>query len=167
TWRSMTPATLSVGANGEVVAVAPGVGTVRAAVGGVIAERTLQLVNPPAVAILAEPESLTLTLPGASVLPNLSAVDAFGDELVGAPLVWRSDAARIASVSATGDVQPVAIGRTTIRVSLDGIARDIPVAVTPLGGPNAPRVDSVMPRTVGIGVPFTVYGQRLGAGAIV
>lgn len=166
TWRSMTPATLAVAANGEVFAVAPGIGTVRATVGGVIAERSLQLVNPPAVAIVAEPESLTLTLPGASVVPQLRAIDAFGDELVGAPLLWRSDAARIASVSAGGDVQPVAVGRTTIRVSLDGIERELPVAVTPLGGPNAPRVDSVVPRTLGIGVPFTVYGQRLGAGAI-
>ncbi|MBA3853500.1 MAG: hypothetical protein C0503_03735 [Gemmatimonas sp.] len=163
TWRSLTPSTLAVSATGQVLALAPGVGIVRAAVGSVVRDRELQLVNPPAVAFVVEPDSLLLRVPGTSVLPSIIPLDVFGNPIIGASLRWTSEAPRIASVSATGSVTPVAVGRSVLRVSLDGISRDIPVRVDAAGGVNAPSIDSVLPATIVAGAPFTVYGSRLGA----
>ena len=160
-WRSLTPSTLSVDANGEVFARTPGIGVVRASVGPVIADRTLQLVNPPAVALNVQPDSIALTLPGGPVTPSVTPVDATNAPVTGATLTWQSEAPRIASVSSTGQITAVAIGRTTVRVSLDGVSRLIPVIVTAAASVDAPRVDSVVPRSLAPGVPFTVYGARL------
>lgn len=160
-WRSLTPATLSVDGNGEVFARAPGIGVVRASVGSVTSDRTLQLVNPPAVAIHVSIDSVALSLPGSSFLPVVTPVDEFGARIDGAPLRWESDAPRIATVSSVGQIDPVAVGRTAVRVSLDSASLRIPVTVTAAAAVDAPRVDSVLPRTIAPGVPFTVYGARL------
>lgn len=167
TWRSLTPQTLAVSPTGEVSALAPGTGIVRASVGSVNADRTLYLVNPPAVALIAIPEAITLTLPGPQVATAVVPVDAAGDPVVGAPVKFRSEATRIASVSTSGYVMPVAIGRTTLQVELDGLSASIPVEVVPADLPNAPRVDSIVPRTITLGLPFTVYGERFSnAGSV-
>lgn len=160
-WRSLTPATLSVDDTGAVLAHAPGVGVIRASVGTVTSERALQLVNPTAVALRPSIDSVSLTLPGGAVAPGVTALDAFGGRIDGATLRWESEAPRIAAVSSVGQIDPVAIGRTAVRVSLDGATLRIPVSVTAAAAVDAPRVDSVVPRTIAPGVPFTVYGARL------
>lgn len=160
-WRSLTLATLSVDSDGAVLARAPGIGIVRASVGSVTSDRTLQLVNPPAVAMRVASDSVTLTLPGGAVAPDVTPLDALGAPIDGATLTWESEAPRIATVSTSGQIYPVAVGRTAVRVSLDGVTLRIPVHVTAAAAVDAPRVDSVLPRTIAPGVPFTVYGVRL------
>lgn len=161
TWRSLTPATLSVDATGEVFAHAPGVGVVRASVGGLARDHTLQLVNPPAVAFRVTTDSLQLTLPGWSVVLGVTPLDSLGVEIDGATLTWQSEAPRIAAVSTSGQIDPVAVGSTTVTGSLDGATLPIHVTVTAADGPDVPQVDSVRPSTIAPGVPFTVYGRRL------
>ncbi|WKW12669.1 IPT/TIG domain-containing protein [Pseudogemmatithrix spongiicola] len=165
-WRSLTPTTLAVSAAGQLLALAPGVGVVRAAVGSVVRDREIQLVNPPAVAFIVEPESLALRLPGPSVVPSVIPLDVFGEPIIGAALRWSSDAPRIATVSPTGSVTPVAVGASTLRVELDAVSRDLMVRVDAAGGASAPSIDSVVPSTIVTGAPFTVYGTRLTAGGL-
>lgn len=161
TWRSMTPNTLEVDASGEVFARTPGIGVVRASIGGLVTDRTLQLVNPPAVAFNIALDTVLLTLPGGWVAPGVTPLDSFGGPVDGETLTWESDAPRIASVSPAGAISPVAVGRTTVTVSLDGVSKALPVIVSPASLPDAPVVDSVVPRSITPGLPFTVYGQRL------
>lgn len=165
-WRSLTPTTLAVSATGQVLALAPGVGVVRAAVGNVVRDREIQLVNPPAVAFVVEPESLVLRLPGPNVVPSVIPLDGFGEPIIGAALRWTSEAPRIASVSPSGIVMPVAVGASVLRVELDGVSLELPVRVDAAGGALAPSIDSVVPSTIVTGAPFTVYGSRLTAGGL-
>lgn len=162
-WRSLTPSTLAVSPTGQLFALAPGVGIVRAAVGSVQRERRIELVNPPVATFFVEPESLLMSLPGEALAPAIIPLDAFGEPVVGVPLQFATAAARIATVSGTGTVTPVAVGRTTLRVSYESAAVELPVIVAPAGGLFAPRIDAVTPATIGIGVPFTLRGLRLAA----
>jgi hypothetical protein len=159
TWQSMTPATLQVDAGGAIRALAPGVGIVRASVGSVTKDRTLQLVNPPAASIETSTNALTLVLPGGSAQLSATARDAGGAVLVGATALWTSLATRIATVTPSGLVTPVAVGNTTLRVFVDGIATDVAVSVAPAPSATAPTVVSVTPSIIGLGTVFTLRGS--------
>jgi hypothetical protein len=161
TWRSLTPTTLAVSRDGQVFALAPGIGILRATAGTATADRRLTLVNPPVARFLVEPDSLLFQLPGLPQTPTIVPLDSAGTPVVGVTLRFESDAARIATVSAAGLVTPLAAGRTTLRVSAEGIARDLPVRVEPADLPLAPQLDAIEPATLSVGVPFTVRGARL------
>lgn len=158
-WQSMTPATLQVDAGGGIRALGPGVGIVRASVGSIIKDRTLQLVNPPAATLETSTDELTLVLPGASAQLSVTARDAAGSILVGAPALWTSTATRIATVSTTGLVTPIAVGSSTLRVFVDGISRDVAVNVAPAPSATAPNIASVTPSLIGLGTVFTLRGS--------
>ncbi len=159
TWQSMTPATLSVDAGGAIRGLAPGIGIVRAAVGSITADRTLQLVNPPAASIAVSEDSLTLLLPGAPAQLAVTARDVAGVEIVGAAALWSSAATRIAAVNASGVITPMAVGNTTIRVRVDGVSQDISVRVAPAPSATAPTVTSITPSVIAVGSAFTLRGQ--------
>ncbi len=160
-WKSLTPTKLSVDAAGGLLALAPGVGVVRASVGRVVAERELQLVNPPAVTLVPSTDSVSLILPGSTAQLSATPFDASGQEIIGAPLVWTSDAPRIASVNALGVVTPVAVGRAVIRVFADGASRDVIVRVAPAPSATAPMIASISPALIGPGTTFTIRGSQL------
>jgi hypothetical protein len=160
-WQSLTPSKLSVDAAGGLLALGPGVGVVRASVGRVVAERELQLVNPPAASIVPSAESLSMNLPGAAVQLSATPFDASGVEIVGAPVSWVSDAPRIASVNASGVVTPVAVGKTIVRAMVDGATREVPVRVAATPSATAPIIASIAPSVIGPGTPFTIRGSQL------
>ena len=162
TWRSLTPTTLAVGPTGQLVGLATGTGVVRASVGRITKERVVYLVNPPAVGFIVDPDTLRLQVPGVGTVPSVIPLDINGAPIIGAAITWSSEAPRIASVSAGGLVTPQAVGRTTLRIALDGVTRDLPALITAAGGASAPQIDSVRPTTLRPGLPFTVYGTRLG-----
>lgn len=164
-WQSLTPTKLSVDSTGTLRALAPGLGIVRAFAGHAVAERALQLVNPPAAKIVPSVDSLALTLPGVPVQLSATPLDASGIPIVGAELVWESDAPRLVSVSRLGVVAPVAVGRTVLRVLVDGVSRAIPVRVTPAVIATAPNIASVSPALIGPGTTFTLRGSQLQSAA--
>lgn len=160
-WQSVTPAKLLVDSTGTLRALAPGVGIVRAFAGNVVAERALQLVNPPTATIVPNVDSLALTLPGVPVQLSATPLDAAGIPIVGAELSWQSAAARIVSVNGLGVIAPVAVGRTVVRVSVDAVSHAIPVRVTPAVIATAPNIVSVSPSLIGPGTTFTLSGSQL------
>lgn len=166
TWRSLTPSTVAVDGNGGVFGLAPGVGIVRASVGSVGGERRFVLVNPPVVNINVQPESLTLALPGIADHVNAMPLDVEGNPIVGAPLTWSSSATRIVTVAPNGDMTPVAVGRAIVTVSVDGVARKVPVTVAPQVTATSPVIQSLTPAVIGPGVLFTIRGTRLSPAAI-
>lgn len=141
TWRSLTPQTLEVSPDGLMLAHAPGVGIARATVNGVSAELRLDLVNPPIAHLALDADTLRLFVPIAEQRQLVAtAKDAAGIGIVGAPLTWESSAPRIASVSASGVVTPVAVGRSTVTVYGDGQARSVTVLVAAQASPTAPVI---------------------------
>lgn len=159
-WRALTPLLLSVNADGVVSAIAPGRGTVRATAQGVNADLSLELVNPRAASILVAADSLLLVLPGPALQLAAEPLDAAGDPIIGAPLRWTSDAERLASVSPSGLVTPVAVGVTIVSVYVDGVVASRRVRVVPAESETAPRVTAVSPALLVPGVPFVISGDR-------
>ena len=82
-WSTSTPDLLTVSSAGEVMALRPGTGVLRAVAGNVLGQLELRLENPPAAAIELDSDTLRLTLPGAITAVPARAVDGNGDELVG------------------------------------------------------------------------------------
>lgn len=160
TWRAMTPLLLSVSADGVVAALAPGRGIVRATAQGVSADLALDLVNPRTASIVVSADSLLLTLPGPALQLAAEPLDVAGDPVIGAPLRWTSDAERLASVSATGMVTPVAVGVTTITIDVDGVEATRRVRVVPAESQTAPLISAVSPALLVPGVPFVISGDR-------
>lgn len=159
-WRSLTPALLTVSPAGDLSALAPGLGIVRASVGSVSADLAVQLVNPPAATIALAADTLVLPLGGNTVQLLGTARDSAGDVLVGAPVIWSAEAARIASVNTSGAVTPVAVGQTQITASLDGVSARRAVRVVALPSDVAPLVTGVLTSEIVPGVAFTVTGER-------
>ncbi|MCW5825595.1 MAG: Ig-like domain-containing protein [Gemmatimonadaceae bacterium] len=164
-WRSLTPALASVDADGTVLALAPGIATIRATAGSVFADQRLFLVNPPTAALADLPDSLILTLPGPSVRVTPSPLDALGASIIGAPSHWATDAARIAVVSADGIITPIAIGRAVLTVQVDAVSRTMPVRVTPTPSATAPVVTDVSPLLIHPGEPITIRGSGFTPGS--
>lgn len=162
-FRTLTPALLSVTAEGVVTALAPGRATLRATARGVSADLTLELVNPRAATIVVAADSLLLVLPGPALQLVAEPLDTAGDPIIGAPLRWTSDAERLAAVSATGMVTPVAVGVTTITIDVDGVEATRRVRVVPAESETSPLVSAVSPALLVPGLPFVVSGARFSA----
>ena len=162
-WRSLSPALLEVLPAGELRALAPGVGIVEATAGGVTGRVEVPLVNPAAALIRTPNDTLRLTLPGAPAILQAAAFDAAGEEIVGAQIVWSTEAARIAQVNASGQVVPVAIGVTTLTASLDAQQSSRIARVSVVENTAAPAINEVSIPTLTPGVPFTLRGVRFGA----
>lgn len=159
-WRSLTPALLTVDSLGGLRAIAPGVGIVEAIADGVTGRLELALVNPPATLIRVPADTIRLTIAGPPAAITAVAVDAEGEELIGAPFEWNSEAARIASVSTTGVVTPVAVGTTPISVALDGLREARTVVVSAVASATAPIITEISTPTILPGVAFTIRGER-------
>lgn len=159
-WRSLTPALLTVSLDGTLTALAPGIGIVRASVASVTTDFTVQLVNPPAAAIELASDTLLLFLGGNTVQLQGIARDAAGEPLIGAQIIWSSEAARIATVNVNGALAPVAVGVTVVSAALDGVIARRAVRVVPLPSDVAPVVSAVLTSEIVPGVAFTVTGER-------
>lgn len=162
TWRALTPTLLQVEPNGELRALAPGLGIVEAVAGGVTGRLEIPLVNPPAVLIRVPSDTIRLTLPGAGVLVSAAAFDENGEEVVGAQILWTTEATRIATVNTTGLVAPVALGTTSILAELDGLQVVRTVQVSAAASATAPVITEISTATILPGVPFTIRGERFG-----
>ena len=162
-WRSLTPATLEVDAQGLLLARAPGAGIVRASVGDVSTELTLQLVNPPIAQLRLDADTLRMVLPGGQrpLLPT--AVDSGGVGIVGAPITWESSAPRIASVTTTGIVTAVAVGRAVITVRGDGLVASSLVLVEAPPSATSPVIGGVAPAVAVPGQQLVVNGSGFGS----
>ena len=159
-WRSLTPQLIDVDSTGELRGLAPGIGIIEAVAGGVTGRREIALVNPPATLIRIPTDTLRLTVPGAAAVVAAVASDADGEQIIGAPFMWMTDAPRIAAVNASGLVAPVAVGIATLSVSLDGLEAVRMVRVGAAESATAPTISEVRVAPLQPGVPFTIRGER-------
>ncbi len=162
TWRSLTPALLTVDDQGQITALAPGDGIVRASVGTVFADVTVHLVNPPVASVALGPDTVTLLLPNGTLALTADIRDADGLAIIGSPRTWSSSADRIATVSSTGQVTPLAAGSAVVRVVVEAVSDSVVVNVGVEANPLAPLITSVTPAQVVPGVPVVIQGLRFG-----
>ena len=154
-WTSETPTIVSVSADGEVVALTPGVGSIRATAGGVSAT-AVAVVTPVPVARVAIAPATTSIVVGATQQLDATATDAAGASITGRPVSWSSRDPGVAVVSSTGQVTGIAAGTATIVATIDGQSATATVTVRPV--PVA--AVRVTPDNTSIGIGGTV---RVGA----
>ncbi len=162
TWRTLTPATLDVSADGLIRALAPGAGVARASSGSVAALMRLDLVNPPIVAITLDADSIRLALPGGLRALRAVARDAAGVELIGAALEWESSATRIAAVTTAGTVKAVAVGSARITVRGEERVASTFVIVEAPPSATSPVIAGVSPVVAVPGQTMVVNGSGFG-----
>lgn len=163
TWRSLTPQTLAVSDQGELLALAPGVGIVRATVGRVSAQVRLALRNPPVASVRIIEDTVRLFLPSGSRDLTVIARDSEGASIQGAPFVWSTSAARLASVTPSGRVIAAAAGRADVVVFAEDAADTVVVLVEAPASPGAPQVTSTVPSVIAPGQTLVLNGEGFAA----
>ncbi len=163
-WRTLTPATLSVTPDGFLLGLAPGVGIVRATVGTVGSDLEITLVNPPAASVSIDSSTLALPLPAGGYRLKATPRDIDGVPIIGAAIVWRSTADRIAAVNSQGQVTAVAAGQATVSATVDGVAATTRVTVAPVFDPAAPQIGAVNATVLVPGQLVSISGANFGPG---
>ncbi len=159
-WSSLTPAVVSVTADGIVTGLQAGTGTVRASSGNATGDAQIVVKNPSAGTITFSRDTATITIPGGSTQLIAAVHDTSGNLIQNPAIVWQSSAPLIASVNSTGLVTGVAVGAATITATLDGQTAQAAIAVTIAPGPNAPAIVSVSPLPLRPGGKFTITGNH-------
>lgn len=161
-WRSLTPATLAVSAEGLLLALAPGTGIARASIGTVSAQIQLALVNPPVATLTLDADTVLLLLPGGGRIVTATARDAEGIGILGAVLAWESSATRIAPVSSAGLVSAQAVGTARVLVRAEAQTAQAVVRVTAPASPGGPQIAQVTPASLVPGQVAAIAGTNFG-----
>ena len=152
TWSSTAPTVASVNHAGQVTAVSLGSATVRATSGQLVGVSTVTVQLVPVATVTISPPSASVE-EGTSMALTATARDAAGNVLSNRPVAWTSASTAIATVSASGLLQAVAVGNTTITATVEGKSSAVAVTVTP---PPPANVASV---TVTLNSPVLSVGQ--------
>ena len=159
-WTSLSPAVLSVSADGLVTGLQAGIGTVRATAGGTVGVAQVVVKNPSAGSLVFSRDTATLALPGGSTQIIATARDSSGDVLANPTVTWTSSAPLIASVNSTGLVTAIAVGSAVITGTVDQSTAQATISVTLSPNPAAPLIVSVDPEPLRPGGTYTVVGNN-------
>lgn len=118
-WTSNNTSVATVGNDGTVTGVAPGVATITATSEGRTAQSTITVFAAPVQSVAVSPERDTLIVGGARTL-TATLRDATGALLTGRTVVWSSSNVAVAIVSAGGVVSTLAPGIVTIGATSEG-----------------------------------------------
>ena len=154
-WTSETPAVVSVSADGEVAALTPGVGSIRATVGSASATAAVVVTPVPVARVAITPATGSIVV-GATQQLAATATDAAGAAIAGRSVSWSSRDPGVAVVSSAGQVTGIAVGTAAIVATVDGQSATAIVTVRPV--PVA--AVRVTPDNTSVGIGGTV---RLGA----
>jgi uncharacterized protein YjdB len=130
TWSSSAPAIASVSSSGLVTAVAAGSATVTASASGLSAAAAVTVTAPAPVASVQVNPATASVVVGSAVTLAAVVKDAQGGVLTGRAVTWTSSNSGVATVSASGVVQGVAQGSSTITASSEGMSGKSAITVT-------------------------------------
>lgn len=132
TWSSSNASVASVSAFGSPASVSfnsPGTATIAVSSGGRYAYANVQVLAPPVVtSVTISPTGMSLTA-GQSASFIARAYDQYGNQMTGGSRTWSSANTSIATVSSSGKVTGVAVGTTTVQVTIDGVSASATVNV--------------------------------------
>ena len=127
-WESSDPSVATVDATGLVTAAANGAATVTATAGSASGTVTVT-VDQVVASVAVDPAADTLPALGDTLRLSAEALDANGNAVADAELVWESSDVSVATVNASGLVTAVGNGSTTVTVSYGSVSAGVPVAV--------------------------------------
>jgi hypothetical protein len=159
-WLSLTPAVVSITQDGDITALQPGTGQIRASSGNAASDVIVIVQNPLAGHISLARDTATILLPGGAVQGIAAVTDEGGRPLVNPAVVWTSLHPAIALVNVAGLVTAVASGTATITASIDGLADTLIVIVRPSSAAGAPVVTSISPPILRPGGAYTITGNN-------
>ena len=121
TWQSLSTATAEIDSSGVATAKGNGVVTLRATIGGVVGETSLDVDQ--------EVSRIEMTADGAGSIPALNrkrrftarAIDPDGYEITGKTVAWTSSDTGKATVDANGEATAKGNGRAKVRATIDGV----------------------------------------------
>lgn len=130
-WGSSNVAVASVSSAGLVIGVAPGTVTITGTSEGRVGSATIVVLARLASAVILTPGSGTLVV-GTTQALTTQITDALGNLLTGRPVTYASDAASVATVSATGVVTAVGAGTARITATSEGKTGTATFTVIPI-----------------------------------
>jgi hypothetical protein len=133
-WSSVTPGIVSVSADGEVTAVAPGAGSVRATSGDATATAVIVVTPVPVASVAIAPSAPDIAV-GTTTQLTATLRDAGGGTLAGREVSWNSRDPGIAVVSSSGQVTGIAPGTATVVARADGQSATATVTVRAVPSP--------------------------------
>jgi uncharacterized protein YjdB len=158
-WRSNDPAVATVDTNGVIRGVAIGSTQIVATVEGKSGSATWRVISPVDRVAIAP---LTADVPlGSSRQLAANVLDAAGNALSGRPVTWSSSNSSVATVSISGLVSAVALGRVTITATVDGKSGTATIdVVDPVA---SVRITPPVPQTLRIGGKVQLSATGLNA----
>jgi|GEM_PF-3208800 len=121
-WSS-NPGVLQVYAGGTLVGVNPGTAWVYASSGGYMSSTIVSVYAPPPPAVVSRVTVSSATVyPGGSAQLVARAYDASNNQITGRAVTWSIDNPGVATISASGVTTGQALGSTTARATIDGVA---------------------------------------------
>lgn len=154
-WETSDTHVASVSTTGLVLGVAPGTATISAIIDGSRGTVDVDVVRPTAASISIAPDSVSIAAT-ASVDLVTTARDDGGLLVLGAVPSWTSSAPQIATVSPTGHVTGVAVGRAEITATLDGV---VGRAIVVVARPSSVVVTSISPMELVPNAVVTIVGS--------
>jgi len=159
-WLSLTPAVVNITQAGDITALQPGTGQIRASSGTAVSDIIVIVQNPLAGKISLARDTATIHLPGGAVQGIVAVTDEAGRPLVNPAVVWTTLQPAIASVNVAGLVTAIASGTAVITASIDGLSDTLTVVVRPGAAVGAPVVTSISPPILRPGAAYTVTGAN-------
>lgn len=168
-YQSNDASVATIDSNGVLRGVAVGQTLVSATVEGKVGTaswRVIQAVDRVAIAPLSAEVAL-----GSSRQLAANVLDRDGNAISGRPIVWASSNAAIATVSVTGLVSAVALGRATVTATVEGkVGASIIDVVDPVASvritPQGPQTLRIGGRVQLTATPFNAAGQPLSGRTI-
>ena len=159
-WLTLTPAVVSVTQDGDITALQPGTGQIRASSGTAASDVIVIVQNPLAGKISLARDTATVLLPGGAMQGIVAVTDGAGRPLINPAVVWTTLQPAIATVNVAGLVTAIASGTAVITASIDGLADTLTVVVRPAAATGAPVVTSISPPILKPGAAYTITGTN-------
>ncbi|WP_439643263.1 beta strand repeat-containing protein, partial [Gemmatimonas sp.] len=159
-WASSAPMVAVVSGTGRVRAVSPGSAVISGTVDGIAAVTTVTVAPVPVAAVAVSLAASTL-LPGQSTTAAAVARSQAGDVLTGRAVAWTSLSPAVATVTATGTISALSTGTAVIRATVEGIAGQATLTVSPT--PVASVLVSVASATLFVGQSTQASADLRGA----
>ena len=128
-WQSSNPSVTTVSSTGKVKGVAAGNSTISAIVDGIVARQAVSVSGATATSISISPNAPNVLVGQQSQL-TARVLDQNGSVMTGQSITWSSSAPTVASVSASGLLQGISIGTTSITATSGQLSATASASVT-------------------------------------
>ena len=132
-WSTSDATVATVSSGGLVTGTGPGLATLVASLSGVTGSSRITVLPAPVASVVVSPNPATLFLGGGSSAFTATARDGAGGVIPGRTFTWTTADPSVATVNAAGQVQPVAVGSTTVTARTGGVSGTSTVTVIVAG----------------------------------